>query len=65
MKRHIEHLADENALANFLRSPVPVYLFIPLEDWQRMEDRIGQPARIVGRHSDMYHHAVIVVVTNR
>ncbi len=65
VKRNVEHLPDENALANFLQSRRPVYVFMPLEDWQRLKDMTGGSARIIGRQHDMYHHTQIVVVTNR
>jgi 4-amino-4-deoxy-L-arabinose transferase-like glycosyltransferase len=65
LKRNVEHLQDENALANFLQSQLPVYVFIPLDDWQRLESKTGGSARIVGRQYDLYHHTEVVVVTNR
>ncbi len=65
VKRNVEHFYDENALANFLMSRLPVYLFIPLEDWRRIEGNMAASTRIIGRQHDMYHHTEVVVVTNR
>ena len=65
VQRNVEHLHDENSLASFLQSRLPVYVFIPLGDWQRMESQVGASVRIIGRHYDMYHHTEVVVVTNR
>jgi 4-amino-4-deoxy-L-arabinose transferase-like glycosyltransferase len=65
LKRNVEHFYDEKALANFLMSRLPVYLFIPLEDWRRIEIRLAASTRIIGRQHDMYHHTEVVVVTNR
>lgn len=65
VKRNVEHLRDETALVNFLHSRLPAYLFIPIEDWQAIESKVGIAVRVVGRHRDMYHHQEIVVVTNR
>ena len=65
VKRNVEHFCDENALANFLTSRLRVYVFIPLEDWRRIEGKMAASARIIGRQHDMYHHMEIVVVTNR
>ena len=65
VKRNVEHLRDENALVNFLGSRLPVYVFMPLDDWQRLESKIGGSTRIIGRQHDMYHHTAVVVVTNR
>jgi 4-amino-4-deoxy-L-arabinose transferase-like glycosyltransferase len=65
VKRNVEHFCDENALANFLTSRLRVYVFIPLEDWRRIEGRMAASAHIIGRQHDMYHHMEVVVVTNR
>jgi 4-amino-4-deoxy-L-arabinose transferase-like glycosyltransferase len=65
VKRNVEHFHDENALPCFLNSRLPVYLFIPLEDWRRVEGKITCPTRILARQRDMYHHTEVVVVTNR
>ncbi|MBI1829836.1 MAG: glycosyltransferase family 39 protein [Planctomycetes bacterium] len=65
VKRNIEHLHDENAVRNFVSARLPVYLFLPLADWQHLEGKLDTKLRVVGRHHDMYHHTEIVVVTNR
>ncbi|MBI3822627.1 MAG: glycosyltransferase family 39 protein [Planctomycetes bacterium] len=65
VKRNVEHLRDDKAAVNFLSTRLPVYLFLPLDDWRRIEAQVAGRARLVGRQVDMYHHAEIVVVTNR
>jgi 4-amino-4-deoxy-L-arabinose transferase-like glycosyltransferase len=65
VKRNVEHLHDENALANFLQSRLPVYVFIPLDDWQRLQSKMDGSIRLIGRQYDLYHHTEVVVVTNR
>jgi hypothetical protein len=65
VQRNIEHLRDEQAVASFLGAPLRVYLFIPLEEWQRMAPSLQGAGRIVGQHEEMYHHTQVVVVTNR
>jgi 4-amino-4-deoxy-L-arabinose transferase-like glycosyltransferase len=65
VKRNVEHIYNQNGLANFLQSRLPVYVFIPLEDWQRLESTITTPTRMIGRQQDMYHHTEVIVVTNR
>ena len=65
VKRNVEHFHDENALANFLKSRLPVYVFMPLEVWQRLESALRGSARVIGQQPDMYHHTEVVVVTNR
>ena len=65
LRRDVEYLYDENALANFLKSRLPVYVFIPLADWQDMKGALGASTRVLGQHHDMYHHVDVIVVTNR
>lgn len=65
VQRNIEHLHEEADIARFLAYRLPVYLFLPAADWQRLEPSLGGSARVVGRQYDLYHHADVVVVTNR
>jgi 4-amino-4-deoxy-L-arabinose transferase-like glycosyltransferase len=65
VQRNVEHFDNEYALVNSLMSRLPVYVFIPLEDWQRIESTVAASTRIIGRQHDMYHHTEVVVVTNR
>lgn len=65
VKRNVEHLHDHNSLRSFLQSRLPVYVFIPLRDWQGLENAMGLSPRIIGQQYDMYHHTEIVVLTNR
>jgi 4-amino-4-deoxy-L-arabinose transferase-like glycosyltransferase len=64
LQRNVEHLKEERDITGFLQYRLPVFLFLPLEDWQRVEKSLGNAAHVVGRHHDMYHHTEIVVVTN-
>ena len=65
VKRNIEHLHDEKAVASFLEARLRVYLFLPLENWQPLEAKLPRSFRVVGRNYDLYHHTEVVVVTNR
>jgi 4-amino-4-deoxy-L-arabinose transferase-like glycosyltransferase len=65
VKRNVEHLHDENALKNFMQARLPVYLFIPANDWDRLQSMVSVPTRVIGRQHDMYHHTDVLVVTNR
>ena len=64
VQRNIEHLKEERDIAGFLQYRLPVYLFLPLEDWQRLQGSLQGLGRVVGQQQDMYHHGDIVVVTN-
>jgi len=65
VRRNVVHLDSENGLVEFMKTGVRVYLFIPANDWQRLQPQISIDARIVARHYDLYHHTELVVVTNR
>jgi 4-amino-4-deoxy-L-arabinose transferase-like glycosyltransferase len=64
LQRNVEHLKGEADIAGFLQYRLPVFLFLPLEDWQRVEKSLSGLGHVVGRHHDMYHHTEVVVVTN-
>lgn len=65
VKRNVEHLHDENALRSFFESRLPVYVFMPLSEWRRLERTMAKSPRVIGRQYDMYHHTEIIVLTNR
>ena len=63
--RNIEHLIADHDVVRFLGYGVPVYLFLPADEWRQLESKLPPSARVVGRHYDLYHHAEFVVLTNR
>jgi hypothetical protein len=65
VQRNIEHLEEEKDIARFLRYGVPVYLFLPSEDWRQFESKLAGTGRVLGRQYDLYHNEEFVVVTNR
>jgi 4-amino-4-deoxy-L-arabinose transferase-like glycosyltransferase len=65
VRRDVVVLHDEAEALAFLNYPVPVYLFLPAEDWERLGAMAPATARVLGRQRDMYHHRDVVVVTNR
>ncbi len=65
VRRNVEHLHTEVALKSFLESRLHVMVFIPREHWQGLEKTMGGSVRVLGRQYDMYHHAEIIVLTNR
>jgi 4-amino-4-deoxy-L-arabinose transferase-like glycosyltransferase len=64
-QRNVTHLENEQDVSDFLRTPLPVYLFTPELDWRRVADKIRVPHRVMARHRDMYHACDVLVVTNR
>jgi len=63
-RREVSQLADEQQVLEFLRYPIPVYLFTPASVWQRLEARVPGPHRVLGRHRDLYLGCDVVVVGN-
>jgi 4-amino-4-deoxy-L-arabinose transferase-like glycosyltransferase len=64
-QRNVSHLQNERDVSEFLRYPVPVYLFTPEPDWQQLRDKVRAPYRVMARHRDLYHACDVLVVTNR
>jgi 4-amino-4-deoxy-L-arabinose transferase-like glycosyltransferase len=56
---------EKEPVANLLRSPLPVYLFVPASIWEGLRGQLGVSYREVARHRDLYHAEDVVVVTNR
>jgi 4-amino-4-deoxy-L-arabinose transferase-like glycosyltransferase len=65
VRRDVVHLRDEAEVMAFLRYPVPVFLFLSAEDWQRLEAKLPTSYRVVGRHREMSRHCEVLVIANR
>jgi hypothetical protein len=63
--REVDRLQSDEEVRNYLRWPLPVYLFMPATTWERIEGRMTMPHRLVGRRHDLYRNCDVVVVTNR
>ncbi|MCI0704159.1 MAG: glycosyltransferase family 39 protein [Planctomycetia bacterium] len=63
-KREVVELNSAEKVAEFLAIPTPGYLFIPAKTWERIEEKVTVPTRIVARHYDFYRNCEVVVVTN-
>jgi 4-amino-4-deoxy-L-arabinose transferase-like glycosyltransferase len=65
VQRHVKYHENEQEVVTFLDSPHRCYLFLPREDWQRLEGQIRVPYRVLASHREMYRSGEVVVVTNR
>ncbi len=63
--REVHEIANTAELIQFLRRPLPSYLFIREDVWQALETQIPVPHRIVARHRDLYRNCEVVLVTNQ
>ena len=64
-RREVSRLQTEPEVREFLRTPLPVYLFIPAATWEELQTRISTPNRPIGRHRDLYRNCDVLVITNR
>jgi 4-amino-4-deoxy-L-arabinose transferase-like glycosyltransferase len=64
-RREVSRLTTEQEVDAFLRTPLPVYLFMPETTWNDLRSRMSVPVRSIGRHRDLYRNCDVVVVTNR
>jgi 4-amino-4-deoxy-L-arabinose transferase-like glycosyltransferase len=63
--REVNRLDDENQVQEFLRYPIPVYLFLPASTWKALEGKLAGPHHVVARHHDLYRNYQVMVVTNQ
>ncbi len=63
--RQVVRLKDEADAAEFLRYPIPVYVFIPSATWDRFAPATRARGRVLGRHRDLYRKCEVLLVTNR
>jgi 4-amino-4-deoxy-L-arabinose transferase-like glycosyltransferase len=63
--REVKQLATEDEVSEFLRSPLEVYLFLPMATWERVKTIAPRAARQVADHADLFRRCEVVVVTNR
>jgi 4-amino-4-deoxy-L-arabinose transferase-like glycosyltransferase len=64
-QREVQKLKSEDETLEFLDHPLPVYLFVPVAQWEALEGRVHGSVRLLGRRHDLYQNSDVVVVTNR
>jgi 4-amino-4-deoxy-L-arabinose transferase-like glycosyltransferase len=64
-QREIQCFDDEAQALEFLRYPLPVYLFLPAQVWDSWQGKLQGPHHVLGRHADLYRNCQVVVVTNQ
>jgi len=63
-QRDVIHHQSEQDVVDFLRYPIPVYLFLPETHWREIEKKVSSPHRVLARHRDLYRAGYVVVVSN-
>jgi len=64
-QREVKALIGEQQALDFLRTPLPVYLFVPAGVWADLETKVTGSHRLLARHWCFYRNCEVVVVTNR
>lgn len=64
-QRGIQHCPTGEDAVDYLQLSIPVYVFMPLRDWQQVQGKLQAPYEIVGRHRDLYGAGEVIVVTNQ
>jgi 4-amino-4-deoxy-L-arabinose transferase-like glycosyltransferase len=63
-QREVLLLDAEPQVLDFLRTPLPCYLFVAAEQWEALEPKVIGPHRILGRRYDLYDGHDVIVVAN-
>jgi hypothetical protein len=61
----VKVLNDEEDALEFLRTPLPVYLFITASEWTSLQARLPGSYRLLANHWDVYKNSDVLVITNR
>jgi hypothetical protein len=64
-RREVSIWKDEQEAVEFLRCPLPVYLFLPATVWENLQHRVPNACHTVACHRDLYRNCEVVVVSNR
>ncbi|MBL8793583.1 MAG: glycosyltransferase family 39 protein [Planctomycetia bacterium] len=64
-EREVQQLLSEQQVLEFLRSPLEVYLFVPVQIWEGLEAKVHGPCRPLARQRCLYRNCEVMVVSNR
>jgi len=65
VQRTVQNCTHESEVATYLEYPLPVFVFLPASEWERLQPTVRVACRVVGRERDLYKRRDVVVVTNR
>jgi hypothetical protein len=63
-RREVFCLQSEQQALDFLRGPLPSFLFLPARQWDTLREKVAAPCRLLGRRYDLYSGSEVVLVTN-
>ena len=65
VQRNVEVCKQAQEVLTYLRYPLPVFVFLPVSEWEQLKDAVDVPWRELARRPDLYKHEDVVVITNR
>ena len=65
VQRNVEVCKTASEVCTYLRYPLPVFVFLPVSEWEQLKDAVDVPWRELARRPDLYKHEDVVVITNR
>ncbi len=63
-QREVSRLETERQALEFLRGPLPSYLFVPVEKWRDLKAKVPEAHELFGPRRDLFDRCDVVVVTN-
>ena len=63
-RREVSRLETERQALEFLRGPLPSYLFMPVEQWRDLKAKAPEAHELFGPRHDLFDRCNVVVVTN-
>lgn len=64
-RREVTQLASVADGLQFLKTPLPAYLFVPDGTFQALEAALPRSSRVLDRHYDLYRNCDVVLISNR
>jgi 4-amino-4-deoxy-L-arabinose transferase-like glycosyltransferase len=65
VQRNVHLCERDDEVRDYLAYPLPVYVFLPVSEWEHLRPTISSPCRELSRHLDLYKRDDVVVITNR
>jgi hypothetical protein len=65
VQRSVQHCSFGGEVATYLEYPLPVFVFLPAAEWERLQPTVRVTWRELAREFDLYTRREVVVITNR
>jgi 4-amino-4-deoxy-L-arabinose transferase-like glycosyltransferase len=65
VQRNVVMCERECEVSTYLNYPLPVYVFLPISEWERVRASVTVPWRELGRRPDLYKRDDVIAIYNR